>query len=101
LIAAMLASIGGTAFLVAPTLAATCHIHPPPTESDPSPALIGPWPDAGTCDVERANRFGALGRCHCTAAFTPGWLSDDPSEPTAAGQRTGMPRAFGTDAPLP
>ncbi|MGD9409555.1 MAG: hypothetical protein PVF12_06185, partial [Thiohalocapsa sp.] len=55
--------------------AAVCHIHPPGEAlGDGSAKLIGPYPDAHRCERERQLRFGAAGRCHCAAPFTPDWL---------------------------
>jgi hypothetical protein len=54
--------------------AAVCHIHPPADEAAAQPELIGPIASAAACEAERRQRFGALGRCHCTAPFTPDGL---------------------------
>jgi hypothetical protein len=56
-------------------VAGTCHIHPPTNGTGATPTLIGPFSDVGRCEQERRGRFGAAGRCHCTADFTPDWLS--------------------------
>jgi hypothetical protein len=57
------------------TAGGVCHIHPPADGAEAPPALIGPFADAKRCEHERRGRFGAGGRCHCTADFTPDWLS--------------------------
>jgi hypothetical protein len=103
----LLAVLGGTPGVGA---AETCHVHPPASEDDPAPALIGPFPDAANCESERAGRFGPLGRCHCTAAFTPGWLGDGPPGRASAEAPAGIrvparslpgPSGAGQDLPLP
>lgn len=69
-----MAGVLSAALLAAVSAAAgVCHIHPP-AATDQRPELIGPYADAHTCEHERRLRFGPAGRCHCNAAFTPGWL---------------------------
>jgi len=57
-----------------------CHIHPPTqtrTDQQFSSALIGPFDDRRGCEDARQQGFGALGRCHCSADFTPGWVGSE------------------------
>jgi hypothetical protein len=58
-----------------------CHVHPPADADAPSapvPATIGPYEDRDACEQARHALFGQLGRCHCTADFTPGWVGGEP-----------------------
>jgi hypothetical protein len=79
---------GNSGHLAAKT---ACHIHPPVdtnTDAQPTPALIGPFDDRGACEDARQQRFGALGRCHCSASFTPGWVG---RESGSASMPPGLP----------
>jgi hypothetical protein len=56
-----------------------CHIHPPSNETrQGAPQTVGPFAGRTDCEAERMRRFGALGRCHCSAPFTPGWVTSEP-----------------------
>jgi hypothetical protein len=63
---------------------ANCHIHPPATtgaeapNADTAPAIVGPFQGHSACEQARSALFGALGRCHCSATFTPGWVGQQP-----------------------
>lgn len=56
-----------------------CHIHPPQVIPNEAGEIIGPFPTRGACEQEREHRFGAAGRCHCRADFTPRWLPNEPA----------------------
>ena len=64
--------------LTAPAVAAerptSCHIHPPGSTPQRPAGTIGPYASPAACERERFARFGALGRCHCAADFSPRWL---------------------------
>lgn len=65
----------------------SCHVHPPAEARSGDPegtTIIGPYATRDTCEKSRRQRFGELGRCHCSAGFTPGWVGGET-----------------TDAPLP
>jgi hypothetical protein len=82
---------------VAAAPAARCHIHPPADEKTAAiatapkggVATIGPFDSIAACEAERRRLFGAGGRCHCAAGFTPGWIGPVPSQPPAPGDLPG------------
>ena len=85
---------GNSGHLAAKT---ACHIHPPTAtnaDEQSSPALIGPFDDRSACESARQQLFGALGRCRCTAGFTPGWVGAEPGSRAAT---PGLP----TEAAMP
>lgn len=60
----------------------SCHIHPPGSTPENPVNLIGPFDGYADCERERQRRFGAAGRCHCAADFSPRWLLPEiPSRP--------------------
>lgn len=42
-----------------------CHLHPPRTNTNDTPAIIGPFANQAECERENAERFHNQGRCHC------------------------------------
>ena len=69
----------------------SCHVHPPPdarVDAPSAPATIGPYGNRDACEQARRELFGQLGRCHCTAGFTPGWVG---GEPGGAAMPPGLP----------
>ena len=62
----------------------SCHIHPPGSSPERPRGIIGPFDTIQACERERAARFGAAGRCHCAADFSPRWLA--PPEDGLPGQ---------------
>ncbi|MDH5446588.1 MAG: hypothetical protein OEY52_13630 [Gammaproteobacteria bacterium] len=44
----------------------SCHIHPPTTNKDEAPKIIGPYPAQQACEKARLEQFGNKGRCHCS-----------------------------------
>jgi hypothetical protein len=94
------AALPGSALLLAISAAAApaarCHIHPPADEtaatamaSNGGVATIGPFDSIAACEAERHQLFGAGGRCHCAAGFTPGWIGPVPDRPPAPGDLPG------------
>ena len=80
--------IGASGDLTAKT---SCHVHPPSdarVDAPSAPATIGPYSDRDACEQARRELFGQLGRCHCTAGFTPGWVG---SESGSATMPPGLP----------
>lgn len=73
---------------VAPSLAAqgvSCHIHPPGSTPERPRNTVGPFAGTAECERERLARFGATGRCHCAADFSPRWLPQpEPYRPGAS-----------------
>ncbi len=58
----------------------SCHVHPPAEARSGGPAdttTIGPYATRDACEQARRERFGELGRCHCSAGFTPGWVGSE------------------------
>jgi hypothetical protein len=53
----------------------SCHIHPPGSTPQRPVGTIGPFDSPQACEDERLRRFGAVGRCHCAADFSPRWLT--------------------------
>ena len=78
----LVAAILVTADVVAAT---SCHIHPPGSTPEQPVGIVGPFATPGECERERALRFGAAGRCHCAADFSPRWLPLDP-DPAPVGE---------------
>ena len=69
----------------------SCHVHPPAdakADAPSTPTTIGPYDTRDTCEQARRALFGQLGRCHCTAGFTPGWVG---SESSGAPMPPGLP----------
>jgi hypothetical protein len=64
--------------------AVSCHIHPPGSTAERPVGIIGPFESIKACETERLTRFGAAGRCHCAADFSPRWI--DPPAPELPGQ---------------
>jgi hypothetical protein len=71
-----------------------CHIHAPAEAAsgqtptvEAVPATIGPFDGVGACERARRGLFGELGRCHCSAGFTPGWVGRETG--FGAGSRVG------------
>ena len=65
----------------------SCHIHPPGSSPQKPLGIIGPYPSVRACEAERLERFGAAGRCHCVADFSPRRPGENPdSSPAAAPQ---------------
>ncbi len=64
--------------------AISCHIHPPGSTPERPIGIIGPFDSIAACEAERGRRFGAAGRCHCAADFSPRWLT--PPERTRPGE---------------
>jgi hypothetical protein len=62
----------------------SCHIHPPGSTPERPVGIIGPFDSIRACETERLARFGAAGRCHCAADFSPRWL--DPPAPELPGE---------------
>ena len=58
-----------------------CHIHPPGSTPQNPVNIVGPFATPAECESERRRRFGADGRCHCQADFTPRWLPREPTTP--------------------
>lgn len=86
--------------LLTPAAAAVCHVHPPAAD-EPVPRLLGPYADAVICERERRLRFGAAGRCHCTAAFTPNWLGPQALDRPARAGDDRPPSGAAPQSPLP
>jgi hypothetical protein len=62
---------------LAPPLAAqgiSCHIHPPGSTPERPRNTVGPFDSVAGCEHQRVTRFGAAGRCHCAADFSPSWI---------------------------
>lgn len=59
----------------------SCHIHPPGSSPESPRGTIGPFDSAFECETERLRRFGAGGRCHCVAGFSPRWVPPAPALP--------------------
>lgn len=82
--------LGATTTLSAKT---SCHVHPPAAEaSDGASAstTIGPYDSRDRCEQARHAHFGPLGRCHCSAGFTPGWVGGEPGDaPMPSGRPSG------------
>ena len=58
----------------------SCHVHPPAEARSGDPAgtkTIGPYATRDACEQARRALYGELGRCHCTADFTPGWVGGE------------------------
>jgi len=88
----MAAAVLGLLPLLSPAVGAAtaCHLHPPADNAD-APILIGPFIDRNACETERSNRYGAAGRCHCMADFTPAWLPVEPDRTTPTGRAPVLP----------
>ena len=52
----------------------SCHIHPPGSTPERPVNIVGPFDSYRECEQAREARFGAEGRCHCAADFSPRWL---------------------------
>jgi len=81
--------MGANSDLMAKT---SCHVHAlvdARADVRSTPATIGPYDDRDACEQARRELFGPLGRCHCTAGFTPGWVVG--SEPSGAPIPPGLP----------
>jgi hypothetical protein len=59
----------------------SCHIHPPGSTPQNPVNTVGPFASPRECETERVRRFGADGRCHCRADFTPRWMPTEPELP--------------------